>query len=336
MGLLKKLFGKSKSINNNQPQKEKSKEVTKEPSLSYDSNTPDLFKIELYDSLNRYYSSPELNIELNLVDKKGNKLKEHEGLDHTYSEWKKIRSIWDRRSLLFEQFDQTEFNNLKSWQVIERFVKDRYGLKAIEFLKTNIDKNDFDDVRLVVALSKLYRVLNSLNSSMKYAKGAYELRPDLDITKVEYANILHLTGTEEEKEEAHKLMNEVLKKRIENENSDEIVLLNYFRFSKDYIDSSVFAISFLLQGNCDIETWDKIAEDYYWCPLFRHEHAVLLGNQGESLKAIAKLCSLSDEFPWYKPAVSSSIDAINQFRTQANDSTIMKNEMERMLKYQSM
>jgi hypothetical protein len=300
-------------------------------------NTPDLFKTELYDSINRYYSSPEFRIELSLEDEQGNLFEEHEAFNFTFNEWKKVRSIWDRRAILFEQWDETELNKLQKWQIIERFVKDRYALKALNFQETNIKQDDFQDIRLIVALSKLYRVLNSIPQALHYSKGAYELRPDLDIVKTEYANLLHLSDSYEDKELSHKLINEVIENRIKNDaNEKEIPLLNYFAFSVNYIDSSIFAINFLKAGNCDEETWEKLAEEYYWCPTFRYEHSVFLSQNGESLRALAKLDSLANEFPWYESGVLANIDAINQLRIQNKDNSFMSEEMNKMEQYKSM
>lgn len=301
-----------------------------------ETNTPELFRIEFYDSLNRYYSSPELKIGLNLKDEHGVLLEEHEAFDHTFSEWKKIKSVWDRRAVLFEHWDESEFNKLQKWQIIERFVKDRYALKAFDFQKTNVEQEDFQDIRLVIALSKLYRTLDTISQAKHFAKGAFELRPDLDIVKVEYANVLHLSDSEKEKEQSHKLINEVIENKIKKSVENKIPLLNYFVFSEEYLDSSIFAVNFLKVGNCDSETWEKLSEEYYWCPIFRFEHSVFLSQNGDSLKALAKLDSLANEFPWFKSGVLANIDAIKQLRTQRNEPYFMSEEMNKMEQYKSM
>jgi hypothetical protein len=348
MNLFKKLFGKSekKTFNikeENLEQIEK-KDIPKNDqdlflemlnemsgSAEINSNTPELFKNELYDSLKRYYSSPEYRIELNLKDDKGNSYEEHDAFDSTYDEWKEVKSVWDRRAILFELWDGTELKKLQKWQVIERLLKDRYALKALDFLKTNINQDDFQDIRLIVAVSKLFRSLDSIPRALHHSKGAYELRPDLDIVKIEYANVLHLSDSLDDKELSHKLINEVIENKIKNEtNEKEIPLLNYFVFSVGYIDSSIFAINFLKLGNCDEATWQQLAEEYYWCPIFRLEHSVFLSKNGESLRALAKLDSLANEFPWYKAGVLANIDAINQLRIQKNDTSFMNEEMEKM------
>lgn len=341
MNIFKRLFGKTEKPQATTTNKKSDKQVQDEierimSQMSNSANTPEQFKIELYDALNRYYSSPDLQIELNLVDKQGNQVEEHIGLNHTFSQWRVIQSPWDRRSILFDQFDKTEFKKLEKWQIIERFVKDRYAIKALEFQKNDIINEDFKDIRLFVAFSKLYRVMDDLDRAKQFANHAYELRPDLDIVKVEYANVLHLTGSEEEKQDSHKLIQEIITKHIEASNTKEVALLNFFLFSNNYLDSSVFALSFLQQGDCDIDTWEKVAEEYYWCPLFRYEHAVYLSKKGEWLRASAKLNSLANEFPWFKAGVHANIDAINQLRKQGNDPNFMQEEMEKMENYKKL
>lgn len=301
-----------------------------------ETNTPELFKFEVYDSMNRYISMPEVKIELDLKDDEGNPLKEHEAFDATYSEWMKIQSAWDRRALLFRLWDESEFERLQKWQILERFIKDRYALKALDFHQTSVSLDDFKDIRVILALSKLYRVMDSIPDAKHFAAGAYELRPDLDIVKVEYANVLHLCDSQEEKELAHKLITEVIENKITESEEKQIGVLNYFMFSEGYIDSSIFAVMFLKEGNCDAETWDKLAEEYYWCPIYRFEHSVFLSQNDDGLRALAKLDSLANEFPWHKSGVLAYIDAINQLRIQRNDSNFMSKEMNKMEENKSM
>ncbi|TDW51919.1 hypothetical protein EV144_101597 [Flavobacterium sp. 270] len=333
MSIFRKIFGTNKNVNSVEKTENQQKAVNESSNLG---NTPELFKKELYNSLDRYYSTPDSKISLNLTDKDGTVYKEHEAFEGTFENWKGIRSAWDRRSVLFEHWDTSLFNQLEKWQVIERFVKDRYGLKADEFKKNNIGTEDLRDIRLIVALSKLYRVLLSHQEALYYAEIAYELRPDLDIVKVEYATVLHLSSDEGDKEKSHTLMNEVIENKIKKETGTEVALLNYFFFSKDYIDSSIFTIMYLNAGNCDLETWDRLAEEYYWCPNFRYEHSVYLNNKGETLKAAAKLNSLADEFPWYKTAVLANISTIEQLRALSNNPDFMEKELIRMKQYTSM
>lgn len=340
MNLFKRIFGnKNDKQHINEKETVQKSTNTVEQFLSKNdlsTNSPQLFKSELYDSLKRYYAAPDINPTLNLTDDKGEIYEEYEAFNTTYEQWKGIRSIWDRRSVLFSLWDDSELQRLEKWQVIERYVKDRYVLRAIDFQKNNIAIDDLRDIRLIVALSKLYRAMNSLSEALYYAEIGYKLRPDLDIVKTEYANVLHLFDSEDDKKRSHELINEVIENKIKKDTAENVALLNYFVFSENYIDSSIFTILYLNIGNCDAETWDKLAEEYYWCPNFRYEHSVFLSNSGDSLHALAKLNSLANEFPWYKTAVLANIDIIGQFRTLNNDPNFMNEELKQMEKFRSM
>lgn len=296
-------------------------------------NTPERFREELYGSVERYYSTPGLKIRLNLTDTDGQTYLEHEAFGGTYGQWKGIQSIWDRRAVLFEHWDDTQLVNLEKWQVLERWIKDRYPTRALSFQQEQVVQEDFQDIRLIVALSKLYRCLDMKGEALRYAKAAYGLRPDLDIVKVEYASVLHLSDAREDRELAHALINGVIEAKLISDDSKEIALLAYFFFGPDYIDSSIFAAHFLRAGNADGEAWEALAEEYYWCPFFRMEHAVFLSDGGEGLKAIAKLSSLADEFPWFKQGVLGFVSAIEQLRLQKGDPVLMQEDMERMERY---
>lgn len=298
-------------------------------------NTPEQFREELYFSLERYYSTPGLKIKLNLTDTDGTTYLEHEAFDGTYAHWKGIRSINDRRGVLFAHWDESELSKLEKWQVLERWVKDRYPTRALDFYRNEVTQEDFQDIRLIVALCKLYRCLDMQEEAMRYAKGAYELRPDLDIVKVEYANILHLSAKQEDKELSHSLFNGIVENKIKNDNQTKIGLLNYFFFGEDYLDSSIFAVNFLRAGNGDHQAWEMLSAEYYWCPIFRMEHTVFLSDNNQGLAAIAKLSSLADEFPWFKQGVLGFIKAIEQLRAQKGDPELMAEEMEKMERYKA-
>jgi hypothetical protein len=288
---------------------------------------PENFKAELFESFERYFSTPDLEFNINLTDVNGTTYEPHEAVDSTFEEWREIRSKWDRMSLLYGFWDETELDKLQKWQKIERYVKDRRGLQALDFFKSNITNDDFIDIRAIIAASKLHRILLLNDKAKYYAEAAYKLRPDLDIVKTEYASTLHLSESDSDNGLAHKLINEVIENRASKSESKEIALLNYFEFSKDYIDSSVFAVSFLNVGNCVLGDWNALAEEYYYCPIFRYEHAVKLASSGESLFALAKLNSLSTEFPWFKKALITTIDNIDIFRKETNNPDFMKEEL---------
>lgn len=333
MSFFKKLFGKGTPQEpENQPN------TTQKTAKTSESQNPqhEQFKEELYHSLQRYYYTPGFTVELNLTDSNGRQYKEHEAFNATFSEWQGIRSFWDRMGIFYDLWDQTERKNLAKWQVMQRYINDRYALKALDFFKENVTQEDYMDIRLPVAVSKMNRSLDNFETAKYYAQAAYELRPDLDIVKVELATVLHLSDSPEDREKGHALMNEVLEKKIKDYNGTEVSLLEFFMFGEGYIDSSVFAAMFLHVGEANLDNWDIMADEYYYCPHFRYEHAIVLHKNNDTMRMLAKLDSLCNEFPWFKKAVNTYIDAVQSVRKTMGNPDFMKNELARVEQYKAM
>lgn len=331
MNLFKRLFVKNNSEKNNKSLKDRNAEISELLKLnSLPENTPELFDQEVLESLYRYYSDPSLKIHLNLKGEDGIVYKPHEAFNATFELWSNIELVWDRRTVLFEHWDQTEFDKLQKWQIIERLVKDRKATDALTYKKANISNEDLMDIRLIVALSKLYRCLDALEWAKYYIEGGFKLRPDLDIVKIEYATVLHLSKAEDDHQLSKQIFSEIIDEKIKKTTGEKIYLLDYFKFEIGYIDSSIFALLNLKLGNCKTDLWDKIAGEFYYCPVFRYEHAVFLNNTGDTFRSLAKMLSLTDEFPWYKTGVIANIDFIQQLRLQKDDSSFMKEELEKL------
>ena len=284
------------------------------------------FDLEIIEAFKRYHSNPTLDVNLPLEDDRGNTYLAHEAYGALFKEWKNIQSKWDRMSLFYSFWDQSQFEKLEDWQVIERFVKDRYSKKALQYFEENMsDKREFTKEELV-SLSKLYRVLLNNPTAKEYIETAYHNHPEDDAVKVEYATVLHIIGNHSEKELSHQVFHEVMDKKMQLNDTESV--FDCFKFSEGYTDSSIFAILYLINTEADNDTWDHVAEEYYYCPVFRYEHAVQLAQTDNSLRALAKLTSLSQEFPWFRTALESTIGNIKSMRKQLNDPDFMEKELQ--------
>ncbi|RXM51625.1 hypothetical protein [Chryseobacterium sp. CH25] len=284
------------------------------------------FDLEIVEAFKRYHSDPSLGIEIEIKDDNGNLINSHQAYTELFNEWQGIQSKWDRMSLLYQFWDQSQFDKLEDWQVIERFVKDRYPKKALQYFEEKMsDKRHFIKEELV-ALSKLHRVLLNNPIAKEYIETAYHDHPEDDAVKVEYATVLHIIGNHSEKELSHQLFNEVLDKKIQRNDTESV--FDCFRFSEGYTDSSIFAMLYLMNAEADNDTWDYVAEEYYYCPVFRYEHAVLLAQSENPMRALAKLTSLSQEFPWFRTALESTIGNIKSVRKQLNSPDFMEKELQ--------
>ncbi|WP_347219871.1 hypothetical protein [Chryseobacterium sp.] len=284
------------------------------------------FDLEIIEACRRYHSDPALDVNLPLEDDRGNIYLAHQAYGALFKEWLGIQSKWDRMSLFYRFQDQSELEKLENWQVIERFVKDRYSKKALQYFEENMsDKREFTKEELV-SLSKLHRVLLNNPAAKEYIETAYQNDPEDDAVKVEYATVLHIIGNHSEKELSHELFHEVLDKKIQMNDTESV--FDCFKFSEGYTDSSIYAMIYLMNTEAGNDTWDDVAEEYYYCPVFRYEHAVQLAQTDHSLRALAKLTSLSQEFPWFRTALESTIGNIKSMRKQLNDPDFMEKELQ--------
>lgn len=295
----------------------------KAPSSNEDGNR---FDLEMTEAFKRYHSDPGIEINIQIEDGKGGSLPPYQAYGDLFGEWMGIQSKWDRISLFYRFWDQSQFEKLEQWQVVERFVKDRYPKKALSYFEENMsDKRHFTKEELV-SLSKLHRVLLDNPTAKEYIETAYQSHPEDPAVKVEYATVLHIIGNHSEKEISHQLFHDVLDKKIQQNDTESV--FDCFRFSKGYTDSSIFAMLYLMNTEADNDAWDYVAEEYYYCPVFRYEHAVQLSQTENPLRALAKLTSLSQEFPWFRIALESTIGNIKSMRKQLNNPDFMEKELQ--------
>lgn len=293
------------------------------PFINEDGNR---FNLEITEAFKRYHCDPTLEVNIEVEDEKGNALTAHQAYNELFKEWKEIQSKWDRMSIFYRFWDQSQFEELEHWQVIERFVKDRYPKKALLYFEKNMsDRRNFSKEELI-SLSKLHRVLLDNLTAKEYIETAYKNYPDDDAVKVEYATVLHIIGNHSEKEHSHEVFHEVFDKKIQQNDTSSV--FDCFKFSEGYTDSSIFAMVYLINTEADNDAWDNVAEEYYYCPVFRYEHAVQLSQSENPMRALAKLTSLSQEFPWFRTAVESTIGNIKSVRKQLDNPDFMEKELQ--------
>lgn len=300
--------------------------IIEETTISSINEDDERFDLEIVEAFKRFHSNPILDVDIKIEDNKGNILAAHQVYKELFNEWMSIQSKWDRMSLFYRFWDQSQFEELENWQVIERFVKDRYPKKALQYFDENMSDKRVLAKEELVSLSKLHRVLLDNPTAREYIETAYSTYPEDDSVKVEYATVLHIIGNHSEKELSHEIFHQVLNKKIEREDTKSV--FDCFKFSEGYTDSSIFAMLYLINTEADNDTWDYVADEYYYCPVFRYEHAVQLSQSENPMRALAKLTSLSQEFPWFRTALESTIGNIKSIRKQLNNPDFMEKELQ--------
>ncbi|MFY1047120.1 hypothetical protein [Chryseobacterium sp. GP-SGM7] len=317
MGFFSFLFGKKKQTEKINPQSEDQLVKISESGAKFD--------LEIVEAYKRYYSDPISEISLDIEDQNGKSVPPHLAYSQVFSQWAEIQSKWDRMSVLYEFWDNSQFEKLEDWQIIERFTKDRYATKSLNYFRKKVEGKDQLSVEELVATSKLQRILLDNDAAMTYAEKAYKKFPNNDLAKVEYASVLHLSKDTVKREKSHQIIGDLLKRKMKQDESQNV--FDCFIFSENYLDSSVFAMAYLINSNADLEMWDYVADEYYYCPVFRYEHAVKLSEtENTGLRSLAKLISLSQEFPWFTTALQSTIKNIESMRIQLSKPDFMEKE----------
>ena len=291
------------------------------PEITPDFQDPE-FEAAFKEATSRYISSPGGGLEADFKDHDGNPISITYAFAGTREEWLGIQSVWDKRAVIWAGLDDLFLNRLDLWQAIERFTLDRRPHHALELAKKHATEAMNGDANYAIAMSRCCFVLGKYGEGAQLAKNALKIEPENRKAKVLLADNYHLGGNHEE---AHALWQEALedselKKMSESlgpdEETIEINLMDIVGFHGKGIYSSVYAVSLLQSAGTDAATWDWIAGEYYWCPYFRSQHAFYLVNQGENLKGMAKLVSLSDEMPWFQDGVVNAYGMIVQMEVQ--------------------
>ncbi len=272
------------------------------------------FTAFFYDAYSRYTYTPKGTVELVFKNKKGIETPPSVAFIGGYRAYKQISSIWDQRSELYKSFDDLFIKRLEPWMLLERFITDRRALLAIKWIGEHATDAHYTDANFLTSVSRAYFFMSTYDTAISFAEKALEIDPNLYRAKIALADAMHLSN---EHDFAHDLYLDVLNsssyKEIEKKN---ITLMDIVGFENQILPSSVYAVSLLNNDEIIDTTWDEVATEFYHCPYFRCQHAFWLLKNKENLSGLAKLISLTQEFPWYKEGVINAHSSILQFREQ--------------------
>lgn len=315
MGLFDFLKNKDKDSNN-----------TNQPVLS----DSERFEKELLHTVARYISKPgaEVNIRAR-HHKTGEVIPFSEGFPEQFNKWKNVKSLADRRGIIYSLLDDQIGNQLELWQVVERFNDDRYAEHALKLAIEHKGENDASNANYLNALARTYFILTQYGEAEKNCIKALELDKDNLRSKRIYADVLHTTG---QTAKAHELYNEILQAKIPKDQQMTMALQDLLGFDGDIVNSPIYAFSWLSSDKqVTDDVWDWANEEFYYSPHFRSQHAFRLIRNGEHLKGFAKLLNLSKEMPWFKEGVINSyslIDQLNMVSQMQEDKARLKNIMD--------
>lgn len=271
----------------------------------------DIFDKEFLAAASRYTSRPKEEMSMRVRSEETNEVIPFAiAFPEVFAEWKQVKSIWDRRGIIYKVLDNSIGESMKLWQVIERYNIDRFPEHALKIAAEYATGPDLTDANFHMAVARSYFILTRYKEAEERAEKALSLAPNHMKAKILLGDIWHYTHKQER---AHDLYNEVLKIKLSNDSRSSLTIHQLVGFDNDLLHSPVYAIAMLRSDAAITETsWETIAGEFYHYPHFRSAHATFLMQKEEYMKAFAKFMTLSRDMPWFKEGVINSYSLMQQ------------------------
>lgn len=276
-----------------------------------DQTNIDRFEKELREIIPRYISTPGAAVNINSRHKETNEIIPFaKGFPEQFQNWKNVKSLADRRGIIYSLLDSQFGNQLELWQVIERFNDDRYPERALQIGTENKEEKDINNPNYWNALARSNFILTKYKDAKENCLNAINLDSSNVRTKRIYADTLHCTG---EEGKAHELYSEIIKEKISKDSKTILPLKKLLGFDGDVVNSPLYAFSWLkADKTVDEDTWEWANYEFYYSPHFRSQYAFYLLEAKKYMQGFAKILQLSKEMPWFKDAIINSYSLIDQ------------------------
>ncbi|NIG55703.1 lipopolysaccharide assembly protein LapB [Chitinophaga sp. Cy-1792] len=274
-------------------------------------NQEALFAAEVFRTIPRYISKPGAAVEALLLHPETNEPTTWAALyPEQYNAWKAVKSLADRRGIIYSLLDNQLGQTLQLWQIMERFNDDRYPQKALEMSTKFMDEEQEQNPDFHSAMAKTYFILMQYEDALRHCDKAMALDSTSIRSRRIYADVLHVTGKHAE---AHALYNEILNGKIPKDKEMSLSVQDLLGFDGDFINSPVYAFAWLSNGQEIPDTiWDWANEEFYYSPYFRSQYGYWLIRKQETLRGFTKLFCLVQEMPWCKEAARNCHSIIEQ------------------------
>lgn len=269
------------------------------------------FEKELFATIPRYISKPGAEVNIKARHQETNEVIPFAiGFPEQFEPWRTVKSLADRRGIIYSLMDSQFGNQLELWQIIERFNDDRYAERALQIAIENKQESDEQNPNYWNALARTNFILTKYEEAEQNCLKAISLDNDNVRTKRIYADILHCTNRNEK---AHEIYNEILNSKLPKDKQMNLPIQDLLGFDGDIVNSPIYAISWL-KADKDIndETWEWANEEFYYSPHFRSQYAFHLIETNDHMKGFVKLLNLTKEMPWFKDGIINSYNLIDQ------------------------
>jgi hypothetical protein len=291
----------------------------------------DRFEKEFLTTVQRYISQPGASVNLKARHEVTREVIPFAvGFPEQFNPWRTVKSLADRRGIIYGLLDSQIGNQLNIWQVMERFNDDRYAERALQIASEHKQESDGQDPNYWNALAKTNFILTNYEAAEENCLTAMQLDSTNIRTKRIYADVLHVTNRQEK---AHELYKEILAEKLPSDKEITLSIQELLGFDGDIINSPIYALGWLKSDkNVTPETWEWANEEFYYSPHFRSQYAFHLIENNEHMKGFVKLLSLSKEMPWFKDGVVNSyhlIDQLNLTASAQDEKTRLKELMDK-------
>jgi hypothetical protein len=267
------------------------------------------FEAEVQDVVKRYRHD---NLPLSLKDQSSGKpVLFAEFYPDDYNEWLKVKSLNDRRKLIYGFLDKLLWDKVSLWEKAERLIEAREALKAKELFKESPEE---DLAMYYATYAKLSIVLHEYDQAIIHIMKGLEKFPDSKFLKIQMADYYYSVADSEKYDE---VMKDLLAGLEQNESSDmNIIFDDIFSYHYGKIRSVSFAVNlgFSLADPDQAKIfWDRAESEFYFHPVFRLDHArYILENRDKETNldtaiAMVKYYALLQEMPWQKEAAVNTL-----------------------------
>lgn len=284
------------------------------------------FEKELLATIPRYISKPGAEVDIKARHQVTDEVLPFAiGFPEQFEPWRNVKSLADRRGIIYSLLDTQFGHQLELWQAMERFNDDRYAERALQIANEHKQDADLQNPNYWNALARTNFILAKYEEAEQNCLKAMQLDSNNIRTKRIYADILHYTGKHNK---AHELYNEILKSKLDKDVEMTLPIQHLLGFEGDIVNSPIYALSWLKEDKeVTDEIWEWANEEFYYSPHFRAGYAFHLIETKEHMKGFVKLLQLSKEMPWFKDGVVNAyslIDQLNLSNIEAEKSRLKK------------
>lgn len=276
-------------------------------------NDVDNFEQEVLTTVPRYISKPKVGVDIRMRhNETGEVISFAEAFPDEFEKWKTVRSLADRRGIIYSILDDAIGYNNELWQDIARYNMDRYAEKALKLANEEAQEADLASADYWASLAETNFILTNYPEAETNALTALQLDDNNDRGRRILADVYHCT---KRGEQALSLYNRILDKKLPGDEPLTLSITELLGFDGAMLHSPIYALIWLKgSGETNGETWDWANEEFYFSPHFRSQHAFHLIQTKETMRGFAKLLTLSREMPWFHDAVVNSYNLIYQLK----------------------